>query len=476
MSAKCIFRISKLKTWAEIGGAASHNLRTRPTPNADPSIKNITVHGAKSAEQVISDAKEKLDHIRVRSNAVLAVEVLLTASPTYFRENEFDHGAYDEEKLQAWRDATEPFIRENFPHAVSVVLHLDEATPHYQIIDIPIRTTKDGQNRLDARTKYGGAAKLSQWQDRAAAAVEHLGIERGVRGSTATHTTLKDFYSALNAAGVAIPKAKPRPKKIKALPPRTAAQLIPMTDAHDKRKKQEQAHAERIAQYKKDLKEHQDSLKQQRDYTLKIATTSNATALENERLKKENERLKALYAHDKAIADQMRRLPVKDVLQRIYGASCTNNVCTISRLIKVTVTEKVGGDLWYIEGQEKGGRGAMNLLMAISNDEYQVAIAKLALEFGTDTTIQEVSGDIMERHTEQRAKVVYDSLSEYKTHLKIKEQERINKEKAAEQARLEKETAEQRLLEQEQRQHEYDLVPESVENAPPPQTYPSPKM
>lgn len=266
------------------------------------------------------------------------------------------------------------------------------------------------------------------------------------------------------------------PKKIKALPPRSAAQLIPMTDAHDKRKKQEQAHAERIAQYKKDLKEHQDSLKQQRDYTLKIATTSNATALENERLKKENERLKALYAHDKAIADQMRRLPVKDVLQRIYGASCTNNVCTISRLIKVTVTEKVGGDLWYIEGQEKGGRGAMNLLMAISNDEYQVAIAKLALEFGTDTTIQEVSGDIMERHTEQRAQYVRDSLSEYKTHLKNKEQERINKEKAAEQARLEKETAAQRLLEQEQRQHEYDLVPESVENAPPSQTYPSPKM
>lgn len=31
---KVVFRIGKLKSWGEIGAAAAHNLRTRPTPNA----------------------------------------------------------------------------------------------------------------------------------------------------------------------------------------------------------------------------------------------------------------------------------------------------------------------------------------------------------------------------------------------------------------------------------------------------------
>lgn len=36
MTAYSIIRIAKLKSWGAVGGAVSHNTRTRPTPNADP--------------------------------------------------------------------------------------------------------------------------------------------------------------------------------------------------------------------------------------------------------------------------------------------------------------------------------------------------------------------------------------------------------------------------------------------------------
>lgn len=45
---------------------------------------------------------------------------------------------------------------------------------------------------------FGGRIKLSQLQDSFGNAVAHLGISRGIKGSTATYTTLKKYYAAVN--------------------------------------------------------------------------------------------------------------------------------------------------------------------------------------------------------------------------------------------------------------------------------------
>lgn len=195
-SPRVVFRIAKLKSWGNIGGAAAHNLRTRPTPNADPAKKNIVLVGPRNGEGVVDAVKQKLDGMTIRKNAVLAVEVVISASPGYFRPSDPGRaGHWDKDRLAAWRKSTESWISRKFPHAASVVLHLDEATPHYQVIDVPIN---DSTGRLDARSKYGGRATLASWQTSAAKAVEHLGIERGIKGSQAKHTTLKEFYAHVN--------------------------------------------------------------------------------------------------------------------------------------------------------------------------------------------------------------------------------------------------------------------------------------
>ena len=36
-----VLRIAKLKSWGCIGGAGEHNMRTRPTPNADPARSHL---------------------------------------------------------------------------------------------------------------------------------------------------------------------------------------------------------------------------------------------------------------------------------------------------------------------------------------------------------------------------------------------------------------------------------------------------
>src|SRR6476659_9751760 len=44
-----------------------------------------------------------------------------------------------------------------------------------------------------------GRIKLSKLQDSYAAALAPLGIERGVKGSKATHTKVKEYYQAVNS-------------------------------------------------------------------------------------------------------------------------------------------------------------------------------------------------------------------------------------------------------------------------------------
>ncbi|WP_045469993.1 plasmid recombination protein, partial [Sporocytophaga myxococcoides] len=220
---RVVFRIAKLKTWGEIAAAGSHNLRARPTPNAAPGGKFIQVVALDEPAHLA--VQKKIGDQKIRSNAVLAVEAIISASPEYFRPDDPSRaGHWQKDRLDAWRVAVEPWIAENFPHAVSVVLHLDEATPHYQILDVAL-----GENgKLNCRGKYGG--NLDEWQTRAAAPVAHLGIERGIEGSTAKHERVKAYYGAVNAQPPEVPAVK-TPKPVP-LPARTMAETIPFGQAH----------------------------------------------------------------------------------------------------------------------------------------------------------------------------------------------------------------------------------------------------
>ena len=72
---------------------------------------------------------------------------------------------------------------------------LVEATPHIHAYLVPL----DERGKLNCRALFGGTRKrLSELQDSFAAAVAPLGIERGIKGSTAKHTEVKEYYARVN--------------------------------------------------------------------------------------------------------------------------------------------------------------------------------------------------------------------------------------------------------------------------------------
>lgn len=374
---KVVFRIGKLKSWGEIGAAAGHNLRARPTPNAGPGGFVEILPLAVPAPAAV---REKIGDQTIRKNAVLAVEIIVSASPEFFRPDAPERaGTWEEDRLKQWRESMEPWIAEKFPHAVSVVLHLDEATPHYQIIDVPL----DEKGKLNCRAKYGGRETLIQWQDEAARAVVNLGIERGIAGSAAKHSRIKAFYEAVNAPAPAVPPVStPKPEP---LPPRSMAESLPMTEAKKARDELESEHAAQVKQRNTEKAKQQQAI-------LKAwpAVVKRANALDIERAKREEaEATAARAAKLKADADRLRALPVDQVLRRMYGAELERGSKDAHRSRKYLLADgrKVavtpgssGADVWVEQG-EKGQRGAINLVMYLDSVDYKGAIRMLAEHF-----------------------------------------------------------------------------------------------
>ncbi len=199
-----IARIAKLKQ-ANIAGSGMHVSRGRNTPNADRSklednqtlIHNDDRH--LSLSEVVHNKIHSVEQQRkIRTDAVYAVEILLTASPEYFRPTDPSrYGDYQAAKLTDWTQATVTWLeREYGDKIVRAELHLDEATPHIHAYLVP--TDENGQ--LNCKKIFGGRAKMFAFQDSYAAATKHLGLERGVKDSQAEHTTVKDYYSVVNSA------------------------------------------------------------------------------------------------------------------------------------------------------------------------------------------------------------------------------------------------------------------------------------
>jgi hypothetical protein len=206
-----IYRHEKISgdAWqGSIGKLAAHVWRARPTPNADPDRPVVLLHGS---WDLIADVEARMAQRSdpdkpLRKNGVRCIDHMITASPEYFRDPGQGPGEYNQERMEAWRDATLAWLRaEHGDNLVSVTLHLDESTPHIHAVTVPLVKGMYGKGKarremlkMNARALYGGGEKMAQWQDRYAEAVAHLGLERGIPGSTAEHQSIKKYYAQLN--------------------------------------------------------------------------------------------------------------------------------------------------------------------------------------------------------------------------------------------------------------------------------------
>lgn len=194
-------RTQKLKSLAEVNRSAKHNYRLIPHHHALNDKPPGFLHGGPDASKI---AKQKLKGKTVRKNAVYAIEVVLTASPEFFRSEGQGPGEYEFQRVEAYELACVQWLEETFGYEniLSSVIHYHESTPHCHACILPI----DPKGKLNAQHWLDGKEKLSLLQDTFAKKLAPLGIARGQRvlpGAKARrHMSLKTFYGLVYDFGL----------------------------------------------------------------------------------------------------------------------------------------------------------------------------------------------------------------------------------------------------------------------------------
>lgn len=197
-----ILRTAKLKTMGNIGGSLAHNYRTIETPNADPDRTLKNDHSVATPEAVKQAIKDRLPEKR-RSDAVLCIEYLITASPEWegwgtSQEDEFF------KRVNLWLRN-----KHGAENIAGMSIHRDISTPHLVAYVVPI----DPKGRLNCKDFLGGRVKLSRMQTDFANTVADLGLTRGKEGSKAKHTSIKYYYHDINhARDFTIEAVSPKPE------------------------------------------------------------------------------------------------------------------------------------------------------------------------------------------------------------------------------------------------------------------------
>ena len=206
-----VCRIEKIKTIPELVAVGKHNTREHRTDKADPTrrhLNRILVGSSDIAGDVMQRYKgwgiEKF-----RKNGVIAVEMVLSFSPTWIKG---ENGVYLPDaklKVTDWVKACMNWAKNRFgENLVSCIYHGDETTPHlHLVLGVGYHDKKRDCMRLSADHFFGSKAKLSQLQTDHAEAVAHLGLKRGVQGSKVTHQTLQQFYREIHKAKIACKEA-----------------------------------------------------------------------------------------------------------------------------------------------------------------------------------------------------------------------------------------------------------------------------
>lgn len=161
-------------------GDVSHCDPERAGLNQRDAYKGHLLAPDKAVAEFIQDKRLRVD----RRNEKPCTSFVLSASSEFFKGD--GPGGFDQAKVAAWSSASHKWLVSEFGEGVvHVSLHLDEQTPHIHAKVVPFveRTTKRGmvirQVSHHLHPSFRGRKSYARLLDRYAAAVEHLGIERG---------------------------------------------------------------------------------------------------------------------------------------------------------------------------------------------------------------------------------------------------------------------------------------------------------
>ena len=209
-------QINKAKGSADTG--ASDHIERKTTPkNADPTRTHLNRELVRFPDGV-ADRTEAISH-RIRTagikrkitpDQVRAIRIVLSGT------HEDMARVHDEGRLSEWCDDNLQWLHRTFgrENTVSAVLHMDEHTPHIHATVVPIVTgerRKAKRKQTEGKRTYRKKAnavrlcaddlltreRLVAYHDSYAAAMAKYGLQRGVRGSEARHTTTAQYYRDL---------------------------------------------------------------------------------------------------------------------------------------------------------------------------------------------------------------------------------------------------------------------------------------
>ena len=380
-----ILRYAKLKSTSSIAGSAAHMRRTIDTPNADSSrtTSNTILIGsqkpANDVEALLPELGQRLDpnnsksKLVRRATSVRAVEVLMTASPEWWQGATLEERDDWIERSSAW--LAEEWGVDNIAH---LELHMDETTPHLTGFIVPL----DSEGGLNARQYIGGKASkarpgsslLSGHQTRYAASVEALGLRRGRLGSNATHETMRSYQrrakgvlDELNVPEIGTPPLVGREA--------WAAQV---------QARVREAFQDVAVRAAEAATEHRKA-----KAAGKTADQAQASADEAKAARKE-------------LANRCRELELKtvtedlgfkyDELDKRWKSGPQG-----ARDHRIEITDQK----WRCAVLQKGGHGAIDLVKAVQDTDFNGALAYLAGRYGLDAAAADTVGRRMERATAQ---------------------------------------------------------------------------
>ena len=201
-------------------GMSAHIERTIHPKNADPSRTHLNRELIQFPDGVTNRTRAiqyRLDTAglkrKIANNQVRAIRILLTGTHEDMVQIE------KEGRLDEWCQDNIDWLRKTYgsDNVVSVVLHMDESTPHLHATVIPIVETERKRKKKEEEVKrtYRKKApaprlcaddvmsrtKLKNYQNTYAVAMQKYGLQRGVDGSEAQHISTHEYYRSLMLQG-----------------------------------------------------------------------------------------------------------------------------------------------------------------------------------------------------------------------------------------------------------------------------------
>lgn len=252
----------KAKAMAAIAAASGHQMRSKPTPNADPHgpaplVLFLAGGGTpyQAAQHLLTDAERR------NRDTVLCREIVVSASPSYFRPGREEvAGAYDADRVKAWASITLAWAKRTWPDQLaSMTVHLCEMTPHAHLMVVPRVRTAEGKWKLNSKALFD-RERLRELQTSYGEAVAPLGIRRGEPGSKATHTEVRQFYGAVQAAKAMprrapMPAAPRRPRPPEGIPEKLVEGLASLVGIETEHQRAMKRHASAVAAWRERVQE-----------------------------------------------------------------------------------------------------------------------------------------------------------------------------------------------------------------------------